>query len=608
MGDVTADGNQANDDALRENLIGQFGVGFYSVFIVANTVEVFSRKLGTSDVNVWVSDGSGEFQVARASEDELGVEFGTKLVIHLSPEQHVFSEDKEVRRVVDKYSNFVQFPIKVNGELVNSVQAIWSRSPSEVSAEEYLNFYEHVSSTKENYLFKLHYSVEVPLNIKALLYVPSRNRETFTFADDNHKVDLYSKKILIAKDCKDLLPNYLRFVKGVVDCEDLPLNISRENYQDSNLMLKLRNLLTKRVLRMLQEKAKREPAEYKEFYKQFQLNIKEGLHTDHDNKKTLLNLIRFDSNIGDHISLDNYVENMKEGQEKIYFFLSQSKEVAENSVYMEPFYRHGIPVLYLTINVEEMILHQLGQYEGKEFLNIESPQLTIPKNLLSAQETISEFELPSDERQNFCLWIRNELQPLVTNVVISEKLTESPVMVSSMISSGMREMMYIMDQNVDTSQFNQNLVMEVNPLHEMIFKLNVLRKTNIRAANSLIRHLLDNAMMNAGIRVDMRTFMKRTNLFITRLADFEIDSAPAKSPLLDTDSDVSNQSQDVSASDLSDAEVEASSSDFMSDPNESEILLEALKNLRKEDSEKEMTTEEDHTIEESEKSDQSESK
>jgi HSP90 family molecular chaperone len=587
------DGNQANDDSLKENLIGQFGVGFYSAFIVADTVEVFSKKIGSSEVNVWVSDGSGEFEVAEAQESELGIEHGTKIIIHLNSEQHSFSEVQEVKKAVDKYSNFVQFPIKVDGELINTVQAIWSRSPSEVSAEEYLNFFEHVSATKENYKFKLHYAVEVPLNIKALLFVPAKNKESFAFADDQNKIDLYSKKILITKNCKDLLPNYLRFVKGVVDCEDLPLNISRENYQDTGLMMKLKSLLTKRVLRLLQEKAKRDPNEYKEFYTQFHMNIKEGLHTDHDNKKTLLSLIRFDSNIGEHISLDTYLENMKEGQDKIYFFYNQSKDMAENSAYMEPFLKYNIPVLYLSINIEEMILQQLGQYENKQFVNIESPQMTIPKNLITKNEVVSEFELPEQDRQNFCLWVRNELQPLVTNVVISEKLIDSAVMVSSMMSSGMRQMMSFMDQNMDMNQFNQNLVMEVNPEHEMIYKLNILRKTNIRAANSLIRHLLDNAMMNAGIPFDMKTFMNRMNLFIIKLTDFEIVDAPERSPLLETDSEaqtitesennseVNDVSESSESSDSSDSEMEKKEDGQLTE--EDKILMDALKDFKLED-------------------------
>lgn len=529
-------------------------------------------------MNVWVSDGSGEFEVALAKEEELGIEHGTKIVIHLNSEQSGFSDVSQVRKVVDKYSNFVQFPIKINGELVNTVQAIWSRSPSEVSADEYLNFYEHVSSSKENFKFKLHYAVEVPLNIKALLYVPAKNKETFAYMEENNNLDLYSKKILIAKNCKEMLPNYLRFMRGVVDCEDLPLNISRENYQDTNLMVKLKNLLTKRVLRMLQEKAKREPNEYKDFYKQFHMNIKEGLHTDHDNQKMLLSLIRFDSNIGEHISLDNYIENMKEGQDQIYFFLNQSKDMAENSAYMEPFYKYNIPVLFLSINIEEMILQQLGQYQGKNFVNIESPQMTIPKNLITKDDVVSEFELPEAERQNFCLWIRNELQPLVSNVVVSEKLIDSPVMVSSMMSSGMRQMMSLMDQGMDMNQFNQNLVMEVNPDHEMIFKLNILRKTNIRAANSLVRHLLDNAMMNAGIPFDMKTFMNRMNLFIVRLADFEIDGAPEPSPLLDENS----ENQDNVSESESDVEKKNKENDKELDD---EIFLNALKDFKIEDPE-----------------------
>lgn len=255
----------------------------------------------------------------------MAAERGTKIIIHLRPEHENFADESAVQKTVEKYSNFVQFPIKVNGNLLNVVQAIWARSPSDISEIEYQNFYEHMAGVKEAFRFKLHYSVEVPLNIKSLLYFPSTNKERMSFQDNVSKIDLYCKKILISKGCQDLLPGYLRFVKGVVDCEDLPLNISRENYQDSALMARLRSLLTKRVLRMLQDKAKRDPIEYKNFYKEFSINIKEGLHMDTDNKKALTELIRFDSSFGNFISLDDYIKAMKPGQNQIYFFLSPCK-------------------------------------------------------------------------------------------------------------------------------------------------------------------------------------------------------------------------------------------------------------------------------------------
>ena len=416
----------------------------------------------------------------------------------------------------------------------------------------------------------MHYSVEVPLNIKALLFVPQKNQDMFSMMEEKISIDLYSRKILISKDCKELLPNYLRFMKGVVDCEDLPLNISRENYQDSNLMVKLKSLLTKRVLRMFQEKAKRDPQEYKEFYKAYNMNIKEGLHSDPENQKVLLDLVRFDSSIGKFISLSDYKQNIKEGQDKIYFFLSHSAEMADNSAYMEPFKKFNIPVLYLSVNVEEMVLTQLGQFEGCQFINIESPNLVIPKNLLKDgnESVISEFELPTEERQNLCLWIRNELQPMVSNVVISDKLVDSPLMVTSMMSSGMRQMMSMMDQNFDTNQFNQNLTMELNSQHETIYKLNLLRKRNVKAANSLLRHLLDNSLMNAGIPFDTKTFMKRMNLFILKLADYELEGSPKIEEGF-TEPEVMNLENEEIDSEETDSEFKSSTDN----------LAEALKNL-----------------------------
>ena len=543
-------------------------------------MEVISRKMGSSETNVWVSDGSGTFELAQTDGTYLGAERGTKIIMHLRPEHENFADASSVQKTVEKYSNFVQFPIKVNGSLLNVVQAIWSRSGSDISDIEYQNFYEHMSGVKEAYRFKLHYSVEVPMSVKALLYMPTSNKEKMTFSDAGCRLDLYCKKILISKGCQDLLPNYLRFVKGVVDCEDLPLNISRENYQDSALMARLRGVLTKRVLRMLQEKAKRDPVEYKNFYKEFSINIKEGLHMDADNKKALTDLIRFDSSFGDFIALGDYVSAMKPGQTQIYFFLSPDQRAANNSAYMEPFRKHDIPVLFLTVGVEELILQQMGQYEGKTFISIESPQMNIPDSLKSKDKISHEFTLPEDDRHNFCLWVRNELQPVVANVVVSDKLVDSPAMVSSMMTAAMRQMMSMMDEGFDQKMFSENLTMEVNPNHEMVVKLNMLRKRNVGAANSLVRHMLDNALMNAGIEFDMKKFLTRMNVFLMQLVDHELEGGAVGgigSELGDNDND-GNGSESGSEDEVIEGEVEEKVGDEYQkvSPTHEEILSEAL--------------------------------
>ena len=215
----------------------------------------------------WVSDGSGEYEISDAAN--LNFERGTRITVYLKPEARNFARAKEVEKIVKKYSLFISYPIKLNGEVINQLQAIWYREKRDVTEDEYERFYENIGNTKIPYKFKLHYSTDVPLAIKALLYIPSTNTEKFGMAQEASDLHLYSRKVLIKQKCSELIPHYLRFVKGVVDCEDLPLNISRENYQDSHLMAKLKNVITRRILKLLEDQLKQDEETYNRWYEEF---------------------------------------------------------------------------------------------------------------------------------------------------------------------------------------------------------------------------------------------------------------------------------------------------------------------------------------------------
>lgn len=503
---------EGSNPNLDEKIIGQFGVGFYSAFIVADTVEVFSRAEGETRAHGWVSDGSGSFQVFEA--DNFHLAHGTRVVLHLKPEFAQFARADEVRKVIEKYSNFITHPIFLNQDRINVVSALWARGKKDVSEPEYATFFEYLSKSKTPYKYKLHLNLEVPLTIKALLYVPSHNSEMFGFGQTEMNVSLFSRRVLIKPNCRELLPSYLRFVKGVVDCEDLPLNISRENYQDSALIAKLRNILTKRVLKMLEEESRRSPDDYNKWHKDFHIFLKEGIHTDQENAETLLALSRFDSTFAETISLDDYIAKLEPGQKNIYYFLAPSRDVARHSPYMEPFLKNEVPVLYISINVEEMLFRQMQNYKNFKFVNVESPEAEIPRELLKQETTaISRERLPEEDLTPFFAWVRAELQPIVSTVNVSRRLTDSPAVVVSPMTSGMRQMMAFIDQ----SQFmesTKNLTLEVNATHPIIVKLNRLRKSDAKSATSNLRQLLDICLLSAGLNFDVKTFLRRSQDYI----------------------------------------------------------------------------------------------
>jgi TNF receptor-associated protein 1 len=260
--------------------------------------------------------------------DNLGFQRGTKINLKLRADCREFSTESEIDKIIKKFSQFISYPIKLNGQTLNNLQAIWYRDKREVTVDEYERFFEQIANTKVPFKYLLHYSTDVPLAIKAIFYVPSNHNERYGMMSESSEVHLYCRKVLIKQKCQELLPNYLRFVKGVVDCEDLPLNISRENYQDTSLMSKLRNVLTRRVLKMLEDEGKRDADKYNKWFSEFQNFIKEGLTVDSENSEALFKLLRFNSNFSSNnlISLDEYIAKMKPGQEKIYFIVNQSYE------------------------------------------------------------------------------------------------------------------------------------------------------------------------------------------------------------------------------------------------------------------------------------------
>ena len=503
-----------DDKSKAESIIGQFGVGFYSSFIVAKEVRVVSKKDETA--YMWISKGHGDFEVAEIEASE--VPRGTEITVYLKDDTRQFANDGEISRVLKKYSNFVSYPIELNGSHVNVQQAIWSRNKNQVSETEYRDFFEYVSGQKLPYRYKLHFSLDMPVSMKVLLYIPSTHKEKFGLSHEEPELSLYSRKVLISPKCTHLLPGWMRFIKGVVDCEDLPLNISRESFQDSALMAKIKEILTNKVIKYLSDEAIRNEESYSSWYEEFGQFILEGMASDQSHSKDILGLLRYSWNQDKkHVSLKNYVENMKPGQNRIYYLYSNNRKNAEDSPYLESFKPKGIPVLFSHMAIDEMIFRSQGDFQGHKFVNIESAIENIEKEQIQGNEYSPEGGIPEQDLVPFTEWVTKELAPKVGKVTMSKRLVESPAVLVGDMPSAMRQAYKMMDKQ----RFSEDMVtgqkLEINPSHELIIEINKARKDDPELASELIKQILDNAMITADIIDNLNPTIKRMNSIMLKL-------------------------------------------------------------------------------------------
>ena len=323
---------------------------------------------------------------------------------------------------------------------------------------------------------------------------------------------LYSRKVLIKENCDELIPSYLRFVKGVIDCEDLPLNISRETYQDSSLILKLRNVVTRRILKMLEDEMKRDSAKYDKWFADFSSFLKEGLMSDSENQESLLKLMRYHTNLDEHsLSLDDYVKKLKPHQKTIYFVTGNSREQALNSPFMEPFKGTDFPVLVLNLQIDEIIFQQIQTYKNYTFASVESSYEQILKDLgdVKRKDEPVASALPDEDVAPFSLWLKSELGSHVAKVAISKRIRNVPAVIFGQVSSSMRVVMAMMESSQGMTEVNRNNTLEINPEHPVIVKLNRLRKADAKKASTLAKIMLDNILMQSGIPYNIQESAKR---------------------------------------------------------------------------------------------------
>ncbi|MGL5017479.1 MAG: molecular chaperone HtpG [Luteolibacter sp.] len=497
--------NMKDSGSTPGNMIGQFGVGFYSAFMVADEVKVHTRSWrADGEELVWISDGKTGYEI----EDSPGQSRGVKIVMHLKDELGEYSEETRIKHLIERYSNFVGFPIFLNGTRVNEVEALWLKNKSEISEDEYKAFYQFACKAWDEPAYRLHFSADAPIAINALVFAPSENPERMGFGKVEGGVSLYSKKVLIDAEPKGLLPDWMRFMKGVVDSADLPLNISRESMQDSALIRKLGAVISKRVIKMFEKEAEADPEKYRGFYKKFDRYFKEGIATDYANKDALAKLLRFESSLteaGTVYGFSDYVSRAKDGQESIFYLVGGSREQVESSPYVEAFKARGLEVVYFTDAVDEYVVESLGEFDGKKLVSIRHGGVELEDHSPEGDA------LTEEQTAALCEFLKSELGDRVTAVASGKRLVDSPVIAlvpTDGMSPQMRQMMKAMDENFKD---DIKVELEINPRHPLVKKLAEAKDSNPELAKLVALQLLDNALIAAGLLEDARDTVSRMN-------------------------------------------------------------------------------------------------
>ncbi len=512
LGTIAHSGSKAFLKALGEgsqknsNLIGQFGVGFYSAFMVAKSVKVYTHSYKAGEPgHVWTSDGSGSYEI----EETDGQRRGAKIVIELKDDCADFAEDWKVKEILERYSAFVSFPINLNGKRINTVQALWLRSKNEIKDEEYTEFYKFQAHAYDEPRLRLHFSADAPLAINALLFVPKDNTEKLGLSRLEPAVSLYCRKVLIDQKPKDILPEWLRFLKGVVDSEDLPLNISRETMQDKSLIEKLNKVITKRFLKFLEDEAKNRADAYHEFYKEFGHFLKEGAALDFTHKEQLTKLLRFESSLtekGKTTSLADYVSRLGADQKEIYYLLGPNRASIESGPYLEGFKARNLEVLFCYEPVDEYVMNNVREFDGKKITAADHADVKL-SDLPKPEGALSE-----DDVKKLTGWLKDTLGERVAEVKASDRLVDSPVLAlnaDKFMSPHMRRMMKAMNREGADSPLRVNL--EINPRHAVIKRLFEHHTANPDRAKLVAEQLLDNALISAGLLDDATAMVARLN-------------------------------------------------------------------------------------------------
>lgn len=533
LGTIARSGTKAFIEKIKQakeensvDLIGKFGVGFYSSFMVAKEVEVIT-KAPKCDAVKWVSTGEDSFTIEDCDKESRG----TEIVIHLRDDATEYLEDFRLRSIVKKFSDFVEFPVilvteekkkdeegketdetEIKEDILNSQQAIWLRPRNEIKEEDYEEFYKHISHDFNGPLETIHYSAEGAQEFKALLFIPKEKPFDFFQQTNKKGLQLYVNRVFITDECEKLMPAYLEFIKGVVDSSDLPLNVSREMLQEDQQLLRIRKALLSKIFSTLKQMSEKEYEKYLSFWKEFGAVMKSGLTQDFENKDKLSDLLLFETTrtasekeAADFVTLAQYIEGMAEGQEEIYYMIAESREMVENSPYMEQFNEKGYEVLIMTDPVDEIVVQSMPEYKGKKLRAIDRGELEVEK------ETEAEKELKEKENKDLIEVFKDALGEEVKEIKLSNRLKESPACVVGLEGQYGAQMEEVLKKMGAETQ-KRETILEINPNHPAIENMRKMTESdgNEESLKVYAKLIFDGAMIAAGEKIKDPGMMLRS--------------------------------------------------------------------------------------------------